>query len=155
MAKIKKPQPKIDPHQLQLQLADINAKYVRALADYQNLEKRTQEQQAHFVKLANATLVTKLISILDNLEMAATHLKDPGLNLVLSEFKSTLELEGVTAINPQGEEFNPDHMECVEILEGPDNQVVKVATKGYKLNDILIRPAKVHVGKSTSAQTSA
>ena len=99
------------------------------------------------MRLANASLIDKLLGVLDDLERATNHIKDHGLKLILNQFKSVLETEGVQQIQAKGEEFNPETMDCVDMVPGPKNKVVKVLLKGYKLNDHVIRPAKVQVGK--------
>lgn len=134
-------------HELNQKIKELEENWKRALADYQNLEKRVSQQQKTFVRLANASLIDKLLGVLDDLERATNHIKDHGLKLILNQFKSTLETEGVQEIQVKGEEFNPETMECIEMVSGPKNEVVKVLLKGYKLNDHVIRPAKVQVGK--------
>lgn len=151
---VKTKTPKTDPKQLQAQLEETQAKYTRALADYQNLEKRTRDQHQHLSRLAGAALISKLLPILDNLERAATHLQDSGINLILSQFHSILESEGVTIINPVDQPFDPNLMECVDIVSGPEDQVVTVVEKGYLLNETVLRPAKVQVGRSIQQQST-
>ena len=57
-----------------------------------------------------------------------------------------LRAEVVTEINPEGENFDPKLMECVETVEGVHNTVVRVVQRGYMLHDMLRRPARVEVG---------
>ena len=132
---------------LSQQVTDLTQKYQRALADYQNLEKRTQQQQANFLRIISSNLINKFLNILDNLEKASQHIQDPGLHMVLSDFYQVLKDEGVIEIKAVDQEFNPAEMECVELVSGPKNKVIKVATKGYRINDQILRPAKVEVGK--------
>lgn len=131
-------------------IKELEENWKRALADYHNLEKRVSEQQKTFVRIANASLIDNLLGVLDDLERASDHLQDHGLKLVLSQFKSVLETEGVKEIEVGRKEFDPQMMDCVEIVKGPKNQVVKVLLKGYALNDQVIRPAKVLVGSGTT-----
>jgi molecular chaperone GrpE len=133
--------------ELEEKVKDLEDKWKRALADYANLEKRILAEREQFVKFSNASLVDKLLGVLDDLERAETHLKDKGLVLAIGQFRRVLETEGVEEIKVSGEKFDPEAMDCVEITKGPKNIVVEILTKGYKLGDRIIRPAKVKVGK--------
>lgn len=132
--------------QLELNLKQATELHKRALADYQNLEKRFTQEKAQYLKLANADIIHKFIQAIDHLEQAAHHLKDPGLDMVLEEFHHLLDSEGVTPVRAQDQPFDPDTMECTEQVAGPINQVVSVSQAGYLLDGHLIRPAKVTVG---------
>ena len=66
---------------------EFETKYLRALADYQNLEKRIERDKELLVKLASSVLVIKLLPVLDNLERAQDHLQDSGLDHVIRQFK--------------------------------------------------------------------
>lgn len=131
-------------------IKELEENWKRALADYQNLEKRVSEQQKTFIRLANASLIDKLLGVLDDLERASEHLNDHGLKLILNQFRSVLHSEGVKAIETDGKEFDPETMDCAEMVPGPENKVVKTLVKGYTLNDHVVRPAKVAVGKGTN-----
>ncbi len=135
---------RIDPLK---QLKQLEDKYVRALADYQNLEKRIQSQQSEFIRFASATLIDKLLPVLDDLERAQSSLKDKGLNLVVDQFKKTLKSEGVEEIKALNQTFDPTTMDAQELVKGPKNRVIKITIKGYTLNGKVLRPAKVHVGQ--------
>ena len=123
-------------------------KYIRALADYQNLEKRVEREKDGFVKFANVVLVLKMLPVLDNLERASKHLGDPGIELVIKQFKEALALEGVSEIPAEGAEFDPEHHEAIEKIAGAEGQIMEVLEKGYRLGDKVIRPAKVKIGGS-------
>ena len=87
---------------------------------------------------------------MDDLERAKTHVKDEGLKLIIDRFKDILKSEGVAEIEAQNREFDPHLMECIDMIEGSKNQVVKVTLKGYTLNGKVLRPVKVLVGKGPS-----
>lgn len=131
---------------LEERITDLENKWKRAVADYINLEKRIEKEKKIFVKFSNAQLLDKILPILDELEICAKHLKDKGLRMVLAKFWQALKSEGIEEIKAQGEEFNPETMDAVEIVAGPKNKVVEVVLKGYLLNDKVLRPAKVKVG---------
>lgn len=133
--------------QLEERVKDLENKLKRTLADYDNLEKRILAERADFVKCSNASLIDKLLGVLDDLERAEEHLKDKGLSLAVSQFRRALGTEEVEEIKALGEKFDPELMDCVEITKGPENKVVEVCLKGYKLGGKVLRPAKVKVGK--------
>lgn len=132
---------------LQQQVRDLEHKWKRAVADYQNLERRIKDQQQTFIKFANAMLIEKLLGVVDDLEKAGEHVKNPGLSLTIERFKKILEEEGVVKIEALGKEFDHNLMEATEIVAGEKNKVFKVSRTGYTLNGELLRPAKVLVGK--------
>jgi molecular chaperone GrpE len=143
---MKSPRRKNSQKDLRQQLGQLEAKWKRALADYQNLEKRINANQSQFVKLATAALIDRFLSVLDNLQAAAAHLKDPGLDLVVTQFQDIILSEGIEEIKAQGQPFDPHTMDCADIVPGKKNLVVKIIQKGYRLNDNVLRPAKVEVG---------
>lgn len=147
--KIKMPKSKKNTNlkHLQTQINNLTNKWKRAVADYRNLEKRVEKERGEFVKFYNASLIDKLLAVLDSLEKAKYHLKDQGLNMAVNQFKDVLKTEGVEEIKAKGEKFNPEKMDCVELIKGPKNIIVETLLKGYLLNDRVVRPAKVRVGK--------
>lgn len=131
---------------LQAQVEELTNKWQRALADYDNLQKRMTAQREKWVKMASLGVVERLLPIMDDLERAQQHLQDPGLEMVSKELMSVLEEEGVARIHTQGEQFNPTTMECVEVVEGEKDKVVKEIQPGYTMGDTVVRVAKVEVG---------
>lgn len=129
---------------------DYKDLYLRALADYQNLEKRGQNEKKDFVKYANESLIDKILGVTDDLERAQSHLKDQGLQMVVDQFLSILESEGVTTITTANKDFNPQLMDCVEVVDGPKDKVVDTLSKGYLYHDKVLRPARVIVGSGNS-----
>ncbi|OIN89495.1 nucleotide exchange factor GrpE [Candidatus Beckwithbacteria bacterium CG22_combo_CG10-13_8_21_14_all_01_47_9] len=119
----------------------------RALADYQNLTKRVEAERLEFVKYVLEQFLAKLLPVVDALEAASTHLKDQGLGLALQQLKTVLAEEGVKEMSLINQPFDPKTAECVEIIPGKKDQVVSVTQKGYLLNDKVLRPARVKVGK--------
>lgn len=119
----------------------------RALADYQNLTKRVEAEKLEFVKYVLEQFLLKLLPVVDSLEAAEAHLKDQGLTLALQQFKSILTDEGVKEMNLINQSFDPKLAECVEIVSGQKDIVVEVTQKGFLLNDKVLRPARVKVGK--------
>lgn len=136
--------------QLQKQVEDITQRWKRALADYQNLEKRTREEKASFAVFAQEELLYKLLPVLDTLKLAGLHLKDQGLELAIKTFEKVLYETGVVLIEALHKEFDPHTMECVEVVRGEkDNIVVEELMRGYMMKGKVIRPARVKVSKNS------
>lgn len=123
--------------------------YLRALADYHNLEKRSEEEKSGVHAFAAEMVLVKLLPIVDTLERAQAHLKDEGLGLALKELESFLALHGVKKIHVLETAFDPGSMECIEVVEGQENMVVGELRTGYTLHGKVIRVAQVKVGKKT------
>lgn len=147
MTKKKDIQKKDQKHQ------ELEERLKRTMADYQNLERRIEEERKLLSKLSAMLLVEKLLPVLDNLENAQSHLKDEGLEMVIKQFKEILNQEGVEEIEAIGQQFDPNKHEAVEAQTGEnDNIVARVVAKGYKIEDKVIRPAKVVVTKKATGQ---
>lgn len=128
--------------------SELENQLKRALADYQNLERRVSEERALLSQLSSALVVEKFLPVLDNLQSAQSHLNDEGLALVIKQFKEVLSSEGVEELEAEGREFDPHLHEAAEVVAGPDEgKIVKVLANGYKMNDRVIRPAKVVVSR--------
>jgi len=130
------------------QIEEYKNKYLRALADYQNLEKRINLEKQELIKMANKNLLLKILPIVDDLEKAEIFVKDDGLKLIKDNFLKFLKNEGVEEIEVLGKEFDPQFAEAVEVVKGEkDNIVVEVLRKGYRLGDKILRVAQVKVAK--------
>lgn len=129
------------------EISDWKAKCMRAIADYQNLERRSQEQKELIRKFASEIVLERLFPALDTLKKATDHLKDAGLDLAYKELVSVITEQGVEEIKTVGEEFNPHEMECIEVVAGEDNKVIEELRPGYKLYEKVLRVAQVKVGK--------
>lgn len=123
-------------------------KYLRALADYQNFEKRIQERNEDLVRNATKKVLLDMLPFLDNLEKAEAFLKDEGLKIIKNQFYQSLEKEGLKEIELLGKEFDPHLAEAVGVTEGEkDNIVTEIVRKGYTLGEKVIRVAQVKVSK--------
>lgn len=130
------------------QLENLENQLRRALADYQNLEKRIIEEKSSWIRTANKDLILKLLPVLDNLFLAQKHIVDEGLNLSIQKFLDVLREEGVEEIETKDRDFNPHTMECVSAQEGEENKVLEEVRSGFIINDRVIRPAQVVVGSA-------
>lgn len=128
--------------QLQNELAQAEQKYQRALADYQNLVRRNREESVRKAKLATKDFVTNLVVPLNHLALAAQQLKDPGLDMVVSQLWQTLNQEGLEQVECLGKPFDAEMMEVVEITKA-GKKVTKVLSPCYQLNGEIIQFAKV------------
>lgn len=133
--------------ELSKQIEEWKNKYLRALADYQNLEKRTHADKEETRKFAVAVFLERLLPVVDTLERAQKHLSDTGLALALKELTALLCEFGVERVQTEGQAFNPHEMECVEVIDGKENEVIEEVLPGYRLHGKIVRVAQVKVGK--------
>lgn len=131
------------------QIDDLTNNWKRALADYQNLEKREVLQRVEIIKIGIAEVIRDLLVVLDSLYKADLYLKDQGLKLAIREFEKVLESHGIVRISTsQNKKFDPIEMECVEVVEnGKEDEVLEEVRLGYKMGNMIIRTAQVKVGK--------
>lgn len=142
-------EPKGEDQALLQKIKELEDKYRRALADYQNLQRRTIEEKREWARLSNKEVLLKLLPILDTLMLAEKHTKDQNFILTVQQFLSTLEQEGVKRIKTIGEEFNPHTMEAVsttQVLEKEKGKVVEEMRAGYMFYETVLRAAQVIVG---------
>ncbi len=132
---------------LSQKLEETEDKYRRALADYQNLVRRTQEEKREWARISNKDLVLKLLPILDTLMLAEKHTKDQNFTLTVQQFLQVLQDEGIAKIKTTGEVFDPLLMEVVETRSGDEGKVLEEVKAGFTLGETILRPALVVVGK--------
>lgn len=146
--------------ELEKESADMKNKYMYAMAEAENIRKRTAKEKIDGIKRANKGLLLSLLTFMDNFERALKAGEQDanvqgteyykGIELIHKQFIDFMHDNGVTEIESLGEEFDPNVHEALTMVEVPDidkEQVVEVYAKGYKLNDELLRTAKVVVGK--------
>lgn len=124
-----------------------------------NFRNRLEKDSLKSVEREKSKLIAKFLEIMDNLDRAIDSAKKTGdinsliegINMIHNQFSNFLKTEGVELIETIGKEFDPNVGEAVEVLsvsnKKDDNVVLDEIQKGYKMNDLLIRPAKVRVGK--------
>ena len=150
---------------------ELRNQLLRAMADNENLRKRTEREVAAAKKYGPFSFVRDLLASIDNLEKAISLIpenKDEmdetlkniliGVDMTGREVASVLERHGISKINPEGEKF--DYNLHQAMFEVPTNEVepgtvVQVVQLGYLLHDRLIRPAMVGVSKAVEPETSA
>lgn len=135
--------------ELKKEIETWKGKYLRALADYQNLEKRIKGLREEEAKFAAKNIILKLLSILDVLEKVDKIFTDQGIKLALKMFYRLLEEEKISKIEVIGKKFDPVAMECIEVMgSGKDDSVSDEVRTGYMMFDQILRVAQVKVGKT-------
>lgn len=142
-----------EDEELKQQIEEWKTKYLRALADYQNLERRTREEKNEVRNFASEIILTRLLPVVDTIKKAKDHLKDTGLDLAYKELIAVLDEQGVHAMDVVGKVFNPHEMECIEVVAGEDNIVIEESMPGYTFRGKVVRVAQVKVGKSNNTNT--
>ncbi|MEX2015016.1 MAG: nucleotide exchange factor GrpE [Candidatus Hydrogenedentales bacterium] len=140
----------------EFELAQVRDQLLRTRADFENYRKRMARETERIRKTAAESLVADLLPVLDHLELALAHAGDEsggvteGVELVAKQLRTTLERHGVSQIPDIGELFNPQYHEAVTVLDSdavPENHVVQVFQRGFKLGDQVLRPSRVAVSK--------
>lgn len=133
----------------------------RAQADFVNYKKRQNELFGELVNSASAGLILEILPIYDTFSLAIKHTPDEiknkewvkGIVQLKSQLENLLKDRGVEEIKSIGEKFNPEFHEAVEMIdspageEKPEGEILEEVQKGYKLNGMVIRIAKVKVAK--------
>jgi len=130
------------------QLGDLKNQLARALADYQNLTKRTDAEKEVWFKYSAQKVLLKLLPVLDNLESAQKHLADQGLAIAISDFKNLFKEEGLEEIVPQPNDvFDHTYHEAVDSIPGgKTGEIAETLLTGWKFSEgKVIRFAKVKV----------
>jgi len=137
-------------------LKELENRLQRALADYDNLQKRIAEDRGQSIQFAKGELLLKLLSVLDTLEVSANIVQKEGseavkqgIDIASKEFKKVLQEEGVEEIGDE-DEFDPRLHEAVSVVLGEDNKITDVVQKGYRMAEKILRPARVRVSKKSN-----
>ncbi|MBQ7792025.1 MAG: nucleotide exchange factor GrpE [Clostridia bacterium] len=140
--------------ELEEKIAALQDKNLRLMAEFENYKKRTQKEKEQSYEFAMADTVGKLLPVLDTLELSLTqnatdgNAFKAGIELVVKQFRTTLEKIGVTEIPALNEPFNPELHNAVMRAEDGDGEpdtVVEVLQKGYTLKERVIRHSMVKV----------
>lgn len=145
--------------ELEQKMAVINDKYLRLSAEFDNYRKRTLKEKMELTKNAGEQILSGILPVVDNFEraLASMEMSDDvqaireGVKLIYNSFREFLAQNGVTEIDCVNNTFDTDEHEAVTKIPAPSadlkGKVVDCIQKGYKLNDKVMRFAKVVVGE--------
>jgi molecular chaperone GrpE len=143
----------------QAQIADLKDKYLRQVAEFDNYRKRTLKERAELILNGGEKTIIALLPVIDDMERAIANgqkTDDPevlreGMTLIYQKLMKTLEAQGVNKIDTQDADFDTNLHEAVALVPGMGDdkkgKVIDCMATGYKLNDKVIRYAKVAVGQ--------
>ena len=140
------------------QAAEYLDGWQRARAEFANYKKRNEQERQELFKLANSTLIARLLPIFDDFERAFQTLPSnllsltwiDGVALIYRRLQAILDGEGLTPMETEGQSFDPLVHEAVTYEESDDHeegQIIGEVQRGYKLGDRVLRPALVRVAK--------
>lgn len=139
--------------------ADLQEKYLRLSAEFDNYRKRTLKEKADLLKSAGEYTIVKFLPVMDDFDramLALENVKDieavkTGMGLIYTKLRDTLSQQGIKEINAIKQEFDTDLHEAITKIPAPKKnlkgKVVDVIEKGYYLNDKVIRFSKVIIGE--------
>ena len=143
----------------QEQIDELKDKYLRSVAEFDNYRKRTLKEKAELILNGSEKAVGAVLPILDDMERAIANgekTDDPqvireGISLIYAKFQKVLESLGVKEIETADADFDTDVHEAIAMVPGMGDdkkgKVLDCVQKGYKLNEKVIRHAKVAVGQ--------
>jgi molecular chaperone GrpE len=147
---------------LKAEIAELKKEKLYLLADFDNFRKQAIKERSELVKYGSEPILREFLTVLDNLERSAHIDVSPtpetienyknGIEMIITQFKKTLERFGVEEVESKGQTFDPLLHEAVSSEENPDlppNSVTQVLSKAYKLKGKVIRPAQVVVNTSS------
>ena len=150
----------LDPlEKAQAELAEMKNQLLYKAAEFENYRKRTLKERAELILNGGEKVITAILPVLDDMERAITNgskTEDPqvlreGMELIYQKFVKTLEAQGVSKIETKDADFDTDLHEAVAMVPGMGDdkkgKVIDCLQEGYKLNDKVIRHAKVAVGQ--------
>jgi len=138
-------------------IEELNNKYLYLFAEFDNFRKRTSKEKLDLIKTASSGIVTAMLPVLDDFERAIRAFPDDenmkslkdGVVLIYEKYRAVLVKAGLEEIKAMGEEFNTDIHEAVANVpaqtEEQKGKIIDVTEKGYYLNGVVIRFAKVVV----------
>lgn len=143
----------------QAKIADLNDKYLRLMAEFDNYRKRVMKEKTELIKSAGTKVITTILPVLDDMERAEQNMEKmddvaalkEGLLLIFDKFMKLMATEGLKKIDAIDKVFDTDYHEAIAMVPGqPDDKkgkVIDCIQTGYMLNDKVIRHAKVAVAQ--------
>ncbi len=146
--------------ELRQQVGELKDKYIRLVAEFENYKKRTVREKLDWMKTAAQDTITAMLPVLDDFDRAKKFAEGEngegeglgeGVELVYQKLYNTLKQRGLEPMDSTGEPFDPELHEAITEIPAPSEdmkgKVFDTIEKGYRLNDKIIRHAKVVVGK--------
>ncbi len=145
--------------QLQQKLEAQQKEYLLLMAEFDNFRRRTLKEKQDLIKTASEKAMLQLLPVVDDFERALDAMSKSGdvdalaegVNLIYSKMVKYLEQQGVKPIESTGKDFDPDLFDAITTFPAPDEsmrgKVVDTTTKGYIINDKVLRHAQVVVGQ--------
>ncbi|MFT5834426.1 MAG: molecular chaperone GrpE [Cognaticolwellia sp.] len=149
----------LEVNKLKAEKVELNDKYLRLFAEFQNYRRRTAKEKMDIIQTAGRDVIKSLLPVLDDFNRAKKAADDDdsveafseGVELVYEKLQNTLKQQGLKAVESNGEVFNADIHEAITEIPAPTEElkgkVLDTVESGYALNDKLIRYPKVVVGK--------
>ncbi len=139
-------------------MGEAKEERLRALAETENIKKRLARETEELKKFAADAILSDLLPVLDNLDLALDHAKTQdacknfvtGVDMTRKMFLDTLAKHGLEAVGKAGDEFDPNFHEAMGMAQSPDlpdGSIAQIMQRGYVLKGRVIRPAKVMVNK--------
>ena len=156
---IEEKEPLSELDQLKADLADQKDKYLRLMAEFENYKRRTAKERMELIQTAGKDVIVSLLDVLDDCDRAEKQLnttddiavQKEGIQLVFNKIRSTMQAKGLSPMESIGKDFDAEFHEAITEVPVPDEKlkgkVIHEVTKGYALNEKIIRFAKVVVGK--------
>ena len=145
--------------QMKQQFAELNDKNLRLMAEFDNYRKRTLKERMDLIKTAGEKVLADMLPLVDDFErgLKAMETSDDvqavkdGVDLIYSKFIAFLLQNGVKAIPTENEVFDTEFHEAITTFPAPTEEhkgkIIDCASKGYTMNDKVIRFSKVVVGE--------
>jgi len=137
----------------QSETQDLKNQLARALADYDNFKKRSEEERKLLYRFASTAIILKLLPILDNLRSALSHVSDSGIAIIVGQLENIFKEEGfLEIILKKGDVFDENLAEAVDVVETEDqkfdNTISEVLLTGWRYKEgEVVRHTKVKVFK--------
>lgn len=140
-------------------IEEMKDKYLRLSAEFDNYRKRTMKEKAELIRNGAEKTIGAILPILDDLERALQNIQKSddkeavyqGVDLIMQKFQKILAQEGLEKMEPVGKDFDTDFHEAIALVPAEDEKqkgkVLDCVQTGYKLNDKVIRHAKVVVAQ--------
>ena len=148
----------LDAAQLKVELDELNQRFLRTAADFENYKRRTALEKDDLLKYSNAKIIGEILPVLDNFQLALKTTSDnkevqnvvKGVDMIYRQLLQVLEQAGMSKIEAVGHTFDPNLHEAIMQVDDdsvPEDTVVEELRAGYMLKERVIRPSMVKVSR--------